>query len=160
MYKRRLSLTPSLLLALVLLLVCLPPKAPSARRLALPTTSIDAPAVGNLSGLPDSCSAEVQGNYLLVFFYFLGNGPWWLNQSGWREAFFLDIFPPCYTVASNGSQLELPSHCCFFGVGCCTQTTCPPNAPNPYNCNCTFGLVTNVTLDYNNGEQGCMCGSR
>ncbi|GAX79286.1 hypothetical protein CEUSTIGMA_g6727.t1 [Chlamydomonas eustigma] len=52
----------------------------------------------------------------------------------------------------NMAPSVLPDHCCWFGVSCCTPSTCygvPPSA-----CNCTYGMVTALYLSHNNLTSG------
>ena len=51
----------------------------------------------------------------------------------------------CYLQGRN-STLTLPDHCCWYGVSCCV----PPDTcgNNPY-CNCSFGTVTGLSMNYN-----------
>ena len=98
--------------------------------------------------------------------YLYGNGPNWFNNSGWNM--IMDASDPfvystlgCNVTADNGTLLRLPNFCCFFGVTCCTSDEdCPSTCPQSWkNCGCEVGLITNLTLNYNNGALNCAIGA-
>ena len=121
-------------------------------------------ATANITQDPFTCDAPGQ-RLALLFFYNATNGPAWHNNSGWPsiavsspEALIMHMASiPVTTntcIASDGSNLVLPDHCCWHGVSCCTTQaiTC---GINPY-CNCsTSGLVTALILNRNNASNFC-----
>ena len=76
----------------------------------------------------------------LSLFYEKSGGPAWFNSSGWSDP---DADLPCMAGLT-----PLPSHCCWFGVSCCTPETCTDAEEST--CNCTTGLVTVLSLQANN----------
>ena len=50
----------------------------------------------------------------------------------------------------NNQTVVLPSHCCWYGVQCCTDLACP-NLLSPFGCGCvTLGAITQLRLPHNN----------
>ena len=86
-----------------------------------------------------SCDSAQQGAALSLF-YNQSGGPAWFNSSGWSDS---DFGSPCMAGLT-----PLPSHCCWFGVSCCTPETCVDAAESA--CNCTIGLVIALSLPDNN----------
>ena len=115
------------------------------------------------------CTPEMQRVALLQFFQNTGGATAWTNTTGWSD---LDIdwssmgsmggiadavagLPVNMTgacMSSDGgnnteASVQLPDHCCWFGVRCCDPSSCQEGR---LSCNCTTGLVDSLDLVYNN----------
>ena len=87
-----------------------------------------------------TCDSAQQGTALSLFYENSG-GPEWFNSSGWSD-------PDAGSLPCMAGLTPLPSHCCWYGVSCCTPETCVDAAESA--CNCTTGLVIALSLPDNN----------
>ena len=92
-----------------------------------------------LAALTTPCD-PAQQRAALSLLYKQSGGPAWFNSSGWSD--------PDVSLSCMAGLTPLPSHCCWFGVSCCTPETCTDAAETA--CNCTIGLVTALSLPANN----------
>ncbi|GAX78935.1 hypothetical protein CEUSTIGMA_g6375.t1 [Chlamydomonas eustigma] len=114
------------------------------------------------------CDEGLQRLALLTLYY-SSSGLSWLNSSNWpalpTSAFsspralsqYISSTPvssgSCKTLnTTTGSQINLPDHCCWHGVSCCTSGDCSAVASTTASCqvcSCTVGLVTDIRLGLN-----------
>ncbi|GAX78739.1 hypothetical protein CEUSTIGMA_g6176.t1 [Chlamydomonas eustigma] len=116
----------------------------------------------------NTCTPANQRVGLLLMFQNT-KGQYWANKTGWPMPKNLTAFVESTPVQSgtclssnlpsvplgmymdtstSQSPTILPDHCCWYGVSCCTPTTCQGNS-DP-SCNCTVGLVNGFYLGANN----------
>ena len=94
-----------------------------------------------LAALPPPPCDTAHQRAALDLYYEQSGGPAWFNNSGWSD-------PPDAEVPCMVGLTLLPSHCCWYGLSCCTPETCADAAESA--CNCTTGLVTVLSLQANN----------
>jgi hypothetical protein len=119
---------------------------------------LSSPATGN-------CSPANQRVGLLLIFQ-NARGQYWTNNSGWpmpsNLTAYLESTPvqsgKCMSnlpqlplgvymdTSSSQAATILPDYCCWYGVSCCTPTSCLGDP----SCNCTVGLVKGLYLGANN----------
>ena len=96
-------------------------------------------AIPIFAALSPPCD-PAQQRAALSLFYERSGGPAWFNNSGWSD--------PDVSLSCMAGLTPLPSHCCWYGVSCCTPETCIDADESA--CNCTIGLVTGLSLQANN----------
>ena len=96
-------------------------------------------AIPIFAALSPPCDPDQQ-RAALSLFYKQSGGPAWFNSSGWSD--------PDVSLSCMAGLTPLPSHCCWYGVSCCTPETCIDADESA--CNCTIGLVTGLSLQANN----------
>ncbi|KAF5828609.1 hypothetical protein DUNSADRAFT_17322 [Dunaliella salina] len=91
-----------------------------------------------------NCSTVEEQQSSLVDLYSAWGGPSWRNNKGWLNT----------SMACEDSGVQLPAHCCWFGILCCLSRTCSRSQRADIDrCDCSEpGLVWAIELDSNNLE--------